>query len=241
MNSERTTIFSGLQWWKWLCIILLFYTFIQGLLIDVPRLPILHETIRNLFFHVTIWFAMILMMITSLIYGIRYLRSNNIDFDIKACESAYTGVWLGVLGLATGSLWAKYTWGAWWVNDAKLNGAAASMLVYLAYIVLRGSIDDEHKRAKISAVYSVFAFTLMLVFIMILPRLTDSLHPGNGGNPAFSKYDLDSKMRTVFYPAVFGWCLLAVWIAEIKVRIKRLERIAEDSDNLSTFHPLEKK
>ena len=57
---------------------------------------------------------------------------------------------------------------------------------------------------------------------MILPRLTDSLHPGNGGNPGFSTYDLDSSMRKIFYPAVIGWTLLAVWFTEIKVRIERL-------------------
>lgn len=222
MSIKNNSLFNGIQWWKWTCIVLLFYTFIQGLLIEVPRLPILHETIRNLFFHVTIWFAMIIMMIASVVYGIKYLRSNQIDFDIKSSEAAYTGVFFGILGLATGSLWAKNTWGAWWVNDAKLNGAAATMLVYLAYIVLRGSIDDENKRAKISAVYGIFAFTLMLVFMMILPRLTDSLHPGNGGNPGFSQYDLDSKMKTVFYPAAFAWSLLATWIAEIRVRIKRV-------------------
>ncbi len=213
----------GLQWWKWICVLFLFYTIIEGMLIDVPRLPILHETIRNLFYHVTLWFGMIIMMIASLIYGIRYLQTGKIDNDTKAEQSAIAGIFLGILGLLTGSLWARYTWGAWWVNDAKLNGAAATMLVYFAYIILRGSMDDEHKRARLSAVYSVFAFTLMLVFIMILPRLTDSLHPGNGGNPAFSSYDLDNKMRTVFYPAVIGWTLLAAWITDILVRLKKQE------------------
>ena len=69
---------------------------------------------------------------------------------------------------------------------------------------------------------------MMLVFIMILPRLTDSLHPGNGGNPGFGNYDLDKKMRTVFYPAVIGWALLATWITEINVRIKTLRNKIED-------------
>jgi len=215
--------YFGLQWWKWLSIIFVFYTIINGFLIEVPRLPILHESIRNLFFHVTMWFAMLIMMIASVRYGISYLSSGNIDDDIKAELCVQTGIFLGIIGIVTGSLWAKFTWGAWWVNDAKLNGAAASMLVYLAYIILRGSMDDEHKRARISAVYSIFAFTLMIVFIMILPRLTDSLHPGNGGNPGFGAYDLDSKMRTVFYPAIIGWALLATWITEIRVRIKRLQ------------------
>lgn len=216
------------SWWKILSVILILYTIIAGFLIEVPRLPILHETIRNLFFHVTMWFSMILLLIISLVNGIRYLSKSDIHFDIVAEESARVGIVLGILGLITGSIWAKNTWGAWWVNDAKLNGAAASMLVYFAYILLRGSIDDEHKRARISAVYSIFAFTLMLVFIMILPRLTDSLHPGNGGNPGFGRYDLDNKMRMVFYPAVIGWMLLSVWILNIRVRIRKIKNALHD-------------
>ncbi len=218
-----------IQWWKWLSVILVFYTIIAGFLIEVPRLPILHESIRNLFFHVTMWFSMLIMMIASVRYGIAYLRSGNIDDDIKAENCVQSGIFLGIIGILTGSIWAKFTWGAWWVSDAKLNGAAASMLVYLAYIILRGSMDDEHKRARIAAVYSIFAFTLMIVFIMILPRLTDSLHPGNGGNPGFGAYDLDSGMRTIFYPAVIGWALLATWITQIRVRLKRVQNSRENS------------
>ncbi len=214
---------AGLQWWKWLCVLLLTYTVWQGFMVEVPRMAILHETIRNLFFHVTMWFSMIILMIASIVYGIRYLRSGNLEYDIKASACIHSGIFLGVLGLLTGSLWAKYTWGAWWVNDAKLNGAAAAMLVYAAYLILRSSLEDEHKRARIAAVYSIFAFTLMLAFIIILPRMTDSLHPGNGGNPGFSNYDLDSKMRTVFYPAVIGWTLLGAWISELEFRIRRIK------------------
>lgn len=212
-----------LSWWKISGAVLVLYSVIAGFLIDVPRLPILHETIRNLFFHVTMWFSMMFLLMISLINGIRYLGKSNIHFDIVAEESARVGIVFGILGLITGSIWAKNTWGAWWVNDAKLNGAAATMLVYFAYLLLRGSMDDEHKRARISAVYSIFAFMLMLVFIMILPRLTDSLHPGNGGNPGFSTYDLDNRMRLVFYPAVIGWILLSAWILNIRVRIRKIE------------------
>ena len=118
---------------------------------------------------------------------------------------------------------AKYTWGTWWTfQDPKLNGVAIAILIYLSYFILRNSIVDELKRARISAVYNVFAFVMMIVFIMILPRLTDSLHPGNGGNPAFGKYDLDNNMRTVFYPAIIGWILLSCWMFDVKKRIALL-------------------
>jgi heme exporter protein C len=58
-----------------------------------------------------------------------------------------------------------------------------------------------------------------MVFIMIMPRLVDSLHPGNGGNPGFGKYDLDSNMRMVFYPAIIGWSLMGVWMMQLGIRL----------------------
>lgn len=218
-KPAEKTIF-GLVWWKWLSIILLFYSVIQGFLGPVPALPILHETIRNLYFHVTMWFAMMILLTAALVFSILYLANSNPKNDIYASEAVNVGLLFGALGLVTGSIWAKFTWGAYWVNDAKLNGAAIGILVYLAYAILRNSMDEEQKRARISAVYNILAYTMFMVFIMVMPRLVDSLHPGNGGNPGFGKYDLDSNMRMVFYPAVIGFTLLGVWILQILVRIR---------------------
>jgi heme exporter protein C len=73
-------------------------------------------------------------------------------------------------------------------------------------------MDEEQKRGRVAAVYNIFAFVLLMVFLMVYPRLNkvDSLHPGNGGNPAFSGYDLNSSMRLVFYPAVIGWIIIGI-------------------------------
>ena len=212
-------------WWKILAVALLFYSFIFGLKGDIPHLPILRETIRNLYFHVPMWFAMIVMMGASMVFGIKHLAEKEgkkkafLENDTKSVLFATSGLVFSVLGLLTGMLWAKYTWGEAWSNDPKQNSAAIGMLVYLAYFVLRGSLDEAKKRAKISAVYSVFAFPVMIVLLFILPRLTDSLHPGNGGNPGFNKYDMDNQMRMVFYPAVIGWILIGVWVMQIRVRL----------------------
>ena len=187
-----------------------------------PFRGILDESIRNLFYHVPMWFAMISILSLSLYYSIRYLRTFDRKYDILATETIKTAVLFGVLGLITGSIWARFTWGDWWVNDVKLNGAAITMLIYLAHLVLRSSIDEEQKRAKIAAVYSIFAFSMMIVFLMVFPRIADSLHPGNGGNPGFNKYDLDSTMRLVFYPAVLGWVMIGLWIANLRTRIAML-------------------
>ncbi|MBA3663473.1 MAG: cytochrome c biogenesis protein CcsA [Bacteroidetes bacterium] len=217
------------SWYKILSVILILYTIVWGLLGSVPRLDILNETIRNVFYHVPIWFAMLFLMSVSLFFSIKALMSNSLHDDSKAYDSALVGFFFSIPGIITGSVWAKYTWGTWWTfQDPKLNGVAISILIYTAYFILRSSVDDEQKRAKISAVYNVFAFVMMNVFIMVLPRLTDSLHPGNGGNPAFAKYDMDNGMRMVFYPAVIGWILFSFWIFEIKNRISVLKNKLND-------------
>lgn len=189
---------------------------------NFPNQPILNETIRNLLFHVPSWFAMIFIMLVSLIRSIQYLNSGNLVRDMGAAASAEVGLVFAFIGLATGSIWARFTWGAWWVSDPRLNGAAITVLIYLAYFVLKSSVNDEEKAARLGAVYNIFAFVMMLVFIMILPRMTDSLHPGVGGNPAFSQYDLDDNMRMVFYPAVIGWIGVSLWIYQIRERIAKI-------------------
>lgn len=219
---------THISWWKWLSVALVLWAIIGGFLLDVPRLPILHETIRNLYFHVTMWFGMMIILLVSVIYSIKYLSGYNQKHDIIANEAANVGVFMGFLGIITGSVWAQFTWGAWWVNDAKLNGAAITLLIYLAYFVLRSSLDDESKRARVAAVYNIFAYVMLIVFLMILPRLTDSLHPGNGGNPGFGGYDLNNNMKRVFYPAIIGWTLLGVWIMTIRVRMKNIEEKLND-------------
>ena len=211
------------SWWKIIASVLVLYSVVAGLLLDVPHLPVLHESIRNLYFHVPMWFTMIILYSISVIYSIKYLSSGNENHDLLAVECVNAGVIFGFLGLLTGMVWANYTWGDPWPNDPKLNSAAISTLMYLAYLVLRNSLDEEQKRARISAVYNIFAFPVMVVLLFILPRLTDSLHPGNGGNPGFGGYDLDNTMRFVFYPACLGWILIGVWIATLRYRIRKLE------------------
>lgn len=206
------------------CMILLVYTVWQGFLGQVPRQAILNETVRNLYFHVTMWFSMIFLLGTSVVHSIRYLRKGNLENDLISNAYVETGLVFATLGLITGSIWAKFTWGDWWTNDPKLNSVAIGLLIYLAYSLVRSSMPDEMQKARISSVYNIFAFVIFMVLIWILPRMTDSLHPGNGGNPAFSKMDLDNRMRMVFYPAIIGWTLLGFWIAQLRIRIKNIEQ-----------------
>ncbi|MFN8247795.1 MAG: ABC transporter permease [Ferruginibacter sp.] len=214
--------------------ILLVYTVVGGFLLDVPHLFILNETIRNLYFHVCMWFAMMILYGVSFAYSIKYLRGFDYRNDIFARNFAAVGSLFGILGYATGAIWASYTWVtdqgqsmSGILKEPKLIGAAIALLIYGAYFVLRGSFTDIDKRARISAVYNIFAFAMLFPSIWIIPRLVGSLHPGapggDSGNPALNFKDIDSRLRMVFYPAVIGWTLLGVWITTLRIRIELMK------------------
>jgi heme exporter protein C len=212
------------NWWKVLCVIILYYVVYQGFIGKIPRQPILNETARNLYFHVTMWAVMISLLTVSMVNSIKYLRKSDIEADSRAAEYTNTALLFGLLGCITGSIWGNYTWGDPWPNDPKLNSVAIGMLIYLAYLVLRGSMEDEQKKARISAVYNIFAFAVFIPLIYILPRLTDSLHPGSGGNIGMKPMDTDGSMAMVFRPAALGWTLLGVWITTLRLRLNRINR-----------------
>ncbi len=222
------------SWWKILSFVLLIYTVIAGFLLKVPRLPILNETIRNMYFHVCMWFGMMVLFIISAVYSIFYLNKQKHLYDIYASSYAALGCVFGVLGYITGAEWVSVTWitdqhqsFASVLKEPKLLGAAIAILIYAAYFVLRGSFSDIDKRSRVSAVYNIFAFAMLFPSIWIIPRLVGSLHPGapgsDSGNPALDKNDMDLGMRAIFYPAVIGWTLLGVWIATLKIRIQLIK------------------
>ncbi len=222
------------NWWKILSFALLVYTVVAGFLFKVPDLPIIHQSIRNMYFHVCMWFAMMILFTVSFVYSIKYLQSSKFKNDIFAANFAAIGTFMGILGYLTGAIWANYTWitdqnqslGSV-LKEPKLIGAAIAILIYGAYFVLRGSFTDIDKRARVSAVYNIFAFAMLFPSIWVIPRMVGSLHPGSpgtdGANPAFDRHALDSTMKAVFYPAIIGWTLLGLWIATLKIRLQLIK------------------
>jgi len=209
-------------WWKILTFIILMYVCTMGFLVDIPKLDgRLQHSVRNLFFHVPMWISMMTLFSVSVAYAVLYLRKPDSKYDIYSLEFARTGLIFSFLGLATGAIWANYQWGAPWSGDPKQNGAAIAVLIYCAYFVLRGSLNDDEKKARIGAVYNIFAFFMLFPTIWILPRLVESLHPGgqgSEGNPGLNPNDTTSAMKMVMVPAFIGWTLLGVWISTLRVR-----------------------
>lgn len=208
--------------------------------ITFPFRGLLSETIRNTYFHVSLWFAMMFLFIAGVVYAIRYLRLQSrhasgkltLDSDLNVISRleradywsvAFTGVGIlfGVLGLLTGAVWAKYTWGSFWNWDIKQFTTLVALLIYAGYFILRAAFSDGEQRARLGAAYNVFAFACLIPLIYILPRLSaTSLHPGAEGNPAMGGEDLDNTMRMVFYPTIIGWTLFGGWMAGLAYRTR---------------------
>ncbi|SEA97466.1 heme exporter protein C [Chitinophaga terrae (ex Kim and Jung 2007)] len=211
------------HWWKALAILLLLYVIIAGFTVKIPIIGTNGQSSRGLFFHVPMWICMYTMFTISLVYSLLFLGKYDLKKDVMASSAASVGAFFGVLGFATGSLWATYTWGGTLTDDPKQMCTAIAILIYLAYLVLRMSIQDMDKRARISAVFNIFAYALLIPLTYIIPRMVDSLHPGSATTPGFASKDTDGTMKLVLYPAFIGWTLLGVWIFTLVVRYRKLQ------------------
>lgn len=219
-----------LSWWKILTIVLLYYTVIGGFLIPVPRLAILNETIRLNYFHTPMWFSMMFQFTFSVWTSIKFLRSSELRHDDSAVQSAKVGFFFGIMGLCTGMVWGNFTWGTFWTNDPKLNNTSIALLIYAAYFVLRNSVSDDTQRGRLSAVYNIFAFAVLIPLIYILPRMAqNSLHPGSGNNPTFRLFDMAHNMKFVVYTAIIGFSMLGLWLTNILLRLRRLNHYENEN------------
>ena len=219
----------------WLTLVILGAFSFGGTWLNIPKISLLEHTARNLYFHVPMWFTMMGITALSAFHALRVLKTRSAISDIRSRSAALVAVVFGLLGLVTGSVWAHYTWyegtNIWWNFDPKQTMAAAQVLIYGAYFALRGALDDPEKRARISAVYNLFAFVTVPFLLYVLPRQMESLHPGAEGNPAFSEIT-HPMMRLVFYPAVIGFIGLAWVLYTQRVRIAAaLARLDAFEDN----------
>jgi len=111
----------------------------------------------------------------------------------------------------------------------KLNNTAIGLLIYAAYFVLRGSLESETQRGRLSAVYNIFSYVIFIPLIYILPRMTDSLHPGSGNNPTFRLFDTAHSMKLVVYTAITGFIFLGWWLFTLLLRLRLLKKLNDEN------------
>jgi heme exporter protein C len=156
-----------------------------------------------------------------MIYGVKYLVKGNLDNDAKSNAALQLGFVFSVLATVTGSIWAKFTWGAFWHWDPRETSIFILLLIYGSLFALRSAIENEDKRAKLSAVYSIIAFLTVPFFIFIMPRIMTGLHPGSANDDTSGPvvdFKMDANMMLVFYLSLIAFTILYFWMWRISYK-----------------------
>ncbi len=179
------------------------------------------QTSRILFFHVPQAWIATLSFLLSMIASCIYLAKRSAKTDYLALSAAELGLLFCILATASGSIFAKATWGSFWNWDPRQTSIVILLMIYGAYFALRSAVPDPEKRRVFAAVYSILAFVTVPFLVFVVPRITASLHPEDTMNPA--KPGMDPKTLKVFLGSLLAYTGLFVWMLRLKIRVLRLE------------------
>ncbi len=147
--------------------------------VSVKNAPGDPANFKIFYFHLPIAISAYLAFAVVFISSVLYLRGKQQKWDITALSAAEVGVIFAFLTLASGSIWAKSAWGAYWVTwDVRLNTSLVLFLIYLAYLMIRQAVEEPEKRARLSAVFGIVGFVgvpLSYMSIRLWNRAT--MHP----------------------------------------------------------------
>jgi len=153
------------------------------------------------------------------ICAIAYLRTRDRKWDLRSYVAIHLSLILGLGVLVTGSIWARASWGHWWVwDEPTLVSFLIIFLLYACYQPLRFSIEDPDKQARYAAVFAILAGAFVpLNFLAV--RLAQSLtHPRVLGTTGG---DMPGAMRLTFLIALAGMVLLFVTLWKYEIAAKR--------------------
>lgn len=185
---------------------------------------------KIIFFHVPCAWLATLAYIVGAIYAIKHLRAARgrvaMDSDLKCAAAMELGFLFAVLATVTGSIFSHNEWGAYWSWDPRQTSILVILLIFAAYIVLRGAIAEPEMRARLSSAYALVAVVPGLFLIWVLPRIVETLH--SGPNKAVVGGGLSGNYRLVLYGlALPAFLMLFTWMFQLRVRaLKLLERHA---------------
>jgi heme exporter protein C len=153
--------------------------------------------------------------------ALRLLWTRDQRYDLESYTAVHMGTIFGVLTLATGSIWAKVSWGIWWSwSERQLVLFLVLFLFYSAYFMLRYSTDPGPRRANMSAVYALFGVVLIPVSFLAIRLAENFIHP-----VVFTREgpQMAGSMFFVFCVCLAGMLLLATALYQAELAGKRLD------------------
>jgi heme exporter protein C len=151
------------------------------------------------------------------ICAVMHLRTEDSRWDLRAYVAIHVSVILGVGVLLTGAIWAKASWGHWWVwDEPTLVSFLIIFLLYATYTPLRFSIEDREKQARYASVFAITAGAFVPLNFMAVRAATSLVHPRT-----FDSADnLPGAMRSAFLVCLLGMALLYVLLWQYEIAHK---------------------
>jgi len=169
-----------------------------------------------LYVHVPLWFAAYAGFLLTAVCGALYLWRNDERFDRVAVAAAEVGVLFCTLGLVSGPIWAKGTWGHWWAWDPRLTVSLLLWFIYLAYLLLRSFTEGSTRTARFAAVYGLVGVELIpLNYFVIEIFAGRGMHPENLGSGSLGEgMGFPFLMGNLTLFLAFVYLLLLRWEVE---------------------------
>lgn len=192
-------------------------------LVEAPADALQGNVQRIFYFHVPLVWVSFCAFIGGAVMSVRYLKSRNLLYDAWARAFIKTGWAFTTTVLVTGPLWAKPVWGVYWNwGDERLVSFFVMWMMYNAYILLRATIPDFEKAARIGAVLSLIALLNALLVVAAIYIWKTASHPG----PVFVQKGgsglVDPVMRKAFALSFSGFTLLFISILVARVQSEKL-------------------
>lgn len=193
------------------CIVILTVMVAGAVFFVVPPAEGLGNLVRIAFLHIPAAWVSVIAFFMSAWWAAAYLRRGNIRDDARSFSSARLGFVFTLLATVSGAVFSKLTWGAYWNWDPRQTTILVLLLIYGAYLTLRTAMEEYNRRARVSAVYSLFSFLTVPFLVFIVPRLFFSLHPAPVLNGSGS-VDMDPVMLVTLFAAAADATLIYIWL-----------------------------
>ncbi len=180
-----------------------------------PTEVVMGQVQRIFYFHVSTGLIGMAAFIAAAVSGLIYLIRPNRKWDVFSVAAVELGLVYSLVNIVTGAIWARPIWNTWWTWDPRIVTSTVMVLTYLAYMLLRQSIEDPERRARFGAIYALLgSVSVPLTYFSI--RIWRTLHPvviGSGDPGAQGSFAMTAPMlQTLLFSlltfTVFGITLL---------------------------------
>lgn len=195
-----------------------------------PREAKMGDVQRIFYFHVGTAWSGFLAFGVALVGAIAHLRTREARWDQLSHAAVEVGLVLLTMAIITGSLWARPVWNTWWTWDPRLTTTALTWVVYAAYLLLRGAVENLETRARFAAVYAIVAFVTVPI-TYLSARLLRTIHPVVLGpsvsSEAQGQFGLTPRMVHTMILSLVAWTMLFSVLLWMRYRVQRTQEALE--------------